>query len=60
MNKITLKFTNLDKAKSHLKSEGYRYSEAYNYKEDRCLLYKKINKIINILSIFLVFLVQLC
>lgn len=52
MNKIILKFTNLDKAKSHLKSEGYRYSEAYNYKEDRCLLYKKRNNWMKLSSTF--------
>ena len=39
--KIFIKFLSLDKAKKHLQVEGFRYSESYSFKEDRCLLYKK-------------------
>jgi hypothetical protein len=41
MHEITIKFNNLDRAKLYLKSKGYRYSESYNHKEDRCYLYRR-------------------
>ena len=34
-----IKFNSLDKAKRYLKSKSYRFREAYNHKEDRCILY---------------------
>ena len=34
-----IKFNSLDKAKRYLKSKSYRFREAYNHKEERCMLY---------------------
>jgi len=34
-----IKFNSLDKAKRYLKSKSYRFREAYNYKEERCMFY---------------------
>ena len=37
-----IKFNSFDKAKRYLKSEGYRYRQSFNHKEDRTM-YGKIN-----------------
>ena len=34
-----IKFNSLDKAKIYLKSKSYRFREAHNYKEERCMFY---------------------
>tara|TARA_R100001463_G_scaffold57018_1_gene109199 strand:+ start:252 stop:551 length:300 start_codon:yes stop_codon:yes gene_type:complete len=34
------KFNSLDKVKIYLKSKGYRYDSAFNFKEDRYMLWK--------------------
>tara|TARA_R100000935_G_C2786336_1_gene143937 strand:+ start:42 stop:317 length:276 start_codon:yes stop_codon:yes gene_type:complete len=36
----TLKFNSLDKAKRHLKSEGYRFNKAFNCREDKAMFYQ--------------------
>ena len=38
--KIFVKFNSEEKAKRYLKSEGYRYRDSYNYKEDRSTLWQ--------------------
>jgi len=35
-----IKFNSLDKAKLHLKSEGYRFKQAFNHKEDKSMFYQ--------------------
>jgi len=35
-----IKFNSLDKAKRHLKSKGYRFTQAFNMKEDRAMIYQ--------------------
>jgi outer membrane receptor for ferric coprogen and ferric-rhodotorulic acid len=35
-----VKFNSLDKAKEHLKSKGYRFRQAFNFKEDRSMIYQ--------------------
>ena len=35
-----IKFNSLDKAKKYLKSEGYRYRQSFNHKEDRTMLWQ--------------------
>ena len=35
-----VKFNSLDKAKRYLKSEGYRFRQAFNHKEDRAMIYQ--------------------
>ena len=35
-----VKFNSLEKAKRHLKSEGYRFREAFNLREDRSMMYQ--------------------
>ena len=39
-NRIVVSFNDEEKAKRYLKSKGYRYQEAYSFKEDRAMLYK--------------------
>tara|TARA_B100000424_G_C22853932_1_gene455292 strand:+ start:444 stop:728 length:285 start_codon:yes stop_codon:yes gene_type:complete len=34
-----IKFNSLDKAKAYLKSKSYRFREAHNHKEERCMFY---------------------
>mgnify|MGYP003635322414 CR=1 FL=1 len=38
-----VKFNSLEKAKRHLKSEGYRFREAFNLREDKDYEIRKIN-----------------
>jgi hypothetical protein len=38
-----VKFNSLDKAKLYLKSEGYRYRQAFSFKEDRSMIYQGRN-----------------
>ena len=35
-----VKVNSLDKAKEHLKSKGYRFRQAFNFKEDRSMIYQ--------------------
>ena len=35
-----IKFNSLDKAKRYLKSEGYKFRQAFNHKEERTMLYQ--------------------
>lgn len=35
-----LKFNSLDKAKLYLKSKGYRFRQAFNFKEDKSMIYQ--------------------
>ena len=35
-----VRFNSLDKAKEHLKSKGYRFRQAFNFKEDRSMIYQ--------------------
>ena len=35
-----IKINSLDKAKLHLKSEGYRFKQAFNHKEDKSMFYQ--------------------
>ena len=38
--KIFVKFNDEEKAKRYLKSEGYRFRDSYNFKEDRSTLWQ--------------------
>ena len=51
-NKIIVKFNCLDKTKRYLKSEGYKYTESYSFKEDRAMLYRKYNNWLKVTSTF--------
>lgn len=35
-----VRFNSLDKAKVYLKSKGYRFRQAFSFKEDRSMLYQ--------------------
>jgi len=35
-----VRFNSLDKAKAYLKSKGYRFRQAFSFKEDRSMLYQ--------------------
>ena len=41
--KIFVKFNDEEKAKRYLKSEGYRYRQAFSFKEDRSMIYQGRN-----------------
>jgi len=36
----SVRFNSLEKAKRYLKSKGYRYTQAFNMKEDRSMIYQ--------------------
>jgi len=35
-----IRFNSLEKAKNHLKSKGYRFRQAFSFKEDRSMIYQ--------------------